>query len=326
MEAIELAAFYEANNIKVCILINDDCPEALMKRIPCRYIRYSYQGELVISAEEVGCILNELDAETLVTDLREISNGFISELRAFFCGNIVSIDEWGHRRLDADVIINPMIDSYYWDYPESRSVIYSGAEYLILPRRIRDYRGRYKIRDSVNRVCVSMGGMDTKGSSLKLAKWLPDILPGAVIEIIMGAGFSFQRELSLIIGNMSKRADFIISENVRDIYDHFLDADLVICAGGNTLHELACLGIPTVVIPTMPHEEGNGKRFEELGFGRCLSLTEVVDKGEVVEGIDGLKDRNVRTKMNLCGTNSFFGDGLDRCVRIINGLQSRYIP
>ena len=41
--------------------------------------------------------------------------------------SIICIDEFGHRNLQADIIVNPMIDSYYWNYGESDARLFCGA-------------------------------------------------------------------------------------------------------------------------------------------------------------------------------------------------------
>ena len=68
--------------------------------------------------------------------MRKIENNFLKEVMYSLPRDIkvVCIDELGHRELMADIIINPMINSYYWNYGNSRAQLFCGAEYLILPQ------------------------------------------------------------------------------------------------------------------------------------------------------------------------------------------------
>ncbi len=320
MEAIGLADALTEDNKEVVLLLNDDCSDNLRRRIKCKYEGYTYKKDLSLPTESIIEKLLRYNPGMFITDMREVSNAFVRDIRKFYSGKIVCIDEWGHRRLDADVIINPMIDSYYWTYPDSKAEIYAGAEYLILPRSLQKYRGKKTVNENVGRICVSMGGVDIKGTTLKLTEWIPDILPDIKLELILGAGFPYCRELEDIIQKNMATREYEVCRDVKDIYEHFLKADIVFCAGGNTLHELACLGVPTIVIPTMPHEERNGKCFESIGFGLCLSLADIVEVDEITEKLRLLISQKERKKMSACGKQHFQGNGIEKTMRLIMGM------
>ena len=98
---------------------------------------------------------------------------------------------------------------------------------------------------------------------------------------MIGSAFKYLDELKSIVDNSASRVK--IFQNIDFIYDLFYEADVAFCAGGNTLHELACIGTPTITVPTMPHEFKNGVKYEELGFGKCLDLTKRVRKEDVIK-------------------------------------------
>lgn len=311
MESVELASALMEAGKEVVILVNADCPKGLIERITGSYIFYSDEGE-------VEDILKRISPELLVTDLRKLENDQLLKYRECFRGKIICIDEWGHRRLDADVIINPMIDPYYWEYKTLPSTkLYCGAEYLILPKKLQEYRGKKRgISDEIRRVCVSMGGVDRRGMTLKLAEWLPELLPDALIDIIVGGGFPHLSELQRLVREKDLGNRISVSANVDNIYEHFIRADVAFCAGGNTLHELACLGVPAIVIPSMPHEMGNGRCFEGNGFGICISASESTLQSEVKKSVKKISDYESREKMRVKGKRLQDGRGVDKIYRI----------
>ena len=53
---------------------------------------------------------------------------------------------------------------------------------------------------------------------------------------------------------------------------------MVCCAGGNTLHETACIGTPAIVWPSMPHERRTAECFERQGFCKSGSYRRKLEK------------------------------------------------
>ncbi len=321
MEMIELAAVLTAEKREAIILINDDCASALLDRIPCHYI--FYESNSVGRFESMNRILKDLSPKVLVTDMRELKNDQLSIIKKGISCKVISIDEWGHRKLEADAIVNPMIDPYYWEYEtKDETIKYYGAEYLILPQTIQKYRSeKKKTNERVRRICISMGGVDAKGTTIKLVKWLFELMPELELDIILGGGFPFRKEIDNLLETEYKDRKKCLSFNVDNIYEHFLKSDMAFCAGGNTLHELACMGIPAVVVPTEPHEIRNGKEFERRGFGKCLSIADEVTKEETDKAIHELLSYRVREGMHHKGTVIADGKGVQRMMAIINKCE-----
>lgn len=315
MEAIELGNSMKEYDWDVCLLINDDCSPKLLERVNCIY--QLYEKDFKIGFRDIQDYVLKIVPDVIVTDLREVNNSFIQTLKKKYRGKIVCIDEWGHCALDCDVIINPMIDSYFWEYV-SDAKKYNGAEYLILPSKIKKYHMEDKvISEQVNTIAISMGGVDAKGTTLKLIEWIPEIIPQAEINVILGAAFPYQQEIERLVTNSEVLNRIHIFCNVSNIYDYFANADIAFCAGGNTLHELACIGVPTIIIPTMPHETNNGLLFQKNGFGKCLNITDDLKKQEVILAMNELSNTKVRTQMSICGKQMCDGCGCERVMNII---------
>lgn len=266
MECIELADVLKEAGYQITFLINDDMPATFQSRISFPYVMYPC--DLFLGREAIRDILCGQNIDMAVFNFRRIEDEMLCYIRKEYYGKILCIDELGHRHLSCDVIVNPMIDSYYHEYVDLNAILYAGAKYLVLPRRITEFHERKKeIREKIQRVCVSMGGVDPFGTTLKLAEWLPSLLPEVRIDMVLGGGFQYEEELKLLVCESEMIS---VHKNIDYIYELFFGADLAFCAGGNTLHELACIGTPTIVIPSMPHEVRNGKAFESFGFGLCL--------------------------------------------------------
>ena len=318
LESIELSRILKKCGYKVDLFVNDDACDAFKHRIKGDYSEYSKSVESDL--EFFFDILKKTSYDLIITDLREVKNEWIQHIRPFSEANIICIDEWGHRKLNCDIIINPMINPYYWQYGSSNAKIYAGHEYLILPQKIREYHLKQKeISDGIGKVCISMGGVDKYGSTIKITKWLIENQLNLYINVILGGGVSYKDDLIKLVG---ERENITIRQNIDYIYDIFEESDVAFCAGGNTLHELASIGTPTIVIPTMEHEYNNGKCFEEKGFGVTLSTAEKVLDEDISTAWDSLVDKKRRERMSLKGKEICKGDGGENVAEIIKSLLS----
>ncbi len=318
LEACELIDELQERAHQVYLLINEDCPNGLLSRIHCTYsfFRDSLHYDIISVIEQIKAE----DPDVVVTDMRKIENEDILTIKSRTEKKMFVIDELGHRRLDADVIINPMIAACFWDYPNSKGVKFFGQDYLALPRKLRAYHIKEKpIRSKIKNICISMGGVDLYGTTVKLVKWLSTIFHDVQINCVLGVGFLFSQELRSTIESLPPNNQLHVMKNIHNIYEYFYEADLAFCAGGNTLHELACIGVPTIVIPTMDHELRNGQAYASRGFGICLSKSEEITAGSIESSIAKMLSKEYRKKMSRNGKMACDGMGCKRTAEIIEG-------
>ena len=193
-----LVCYKELNRYtNVYLMVNADMPAQFKKAMWGQCIEYQSNIQ-----EEMGVLIHyvlEYKIDIVLFNLREIQNEFILKMRTMIDVGIICIDEFGHRMLDADIIINPMISEKYWVY-DSKAELFCGADYLVLSPGIVEYHKLDKpINNKINSVTVSMGGVDALGTTLKLAQWLPQILEEAKINLVIGGGFTYQKELIKVI-------------------------------------------------------------------------------------------------------------------------------
>lgn len=144
------------------------------------------------------------------------------------------------------------------------------------------------------------------------------MLENVRINLVIGGGFLYKEELDKIVENNKK---IRVYQNIDFLYDLFYQSDLAVCAGGNTLHELAVIGTPTLVIPSMPHEFQNGQAFQRKGFSICCDMAEQIEPQKLQKKLLGLCDANMRRNMKNCGKKVADGRGGERVCGIIKRLQ-----
>lgn len=314
LECIEIADALEAEGIRTKIFINQDADDSLKGRIRTDFAEY--RCGLEDTADGLFTEGFPSCNDVVVFDMRQVSNEVLLALKGKTKAGIICIDEFGGRRLDCDVIINPMIDDSYWHY-EGEAKVFAGAEYLVLQKGIVSYGSMPKITGKeISRICISMGGVDRFGTTLKLADWVVREEREICFDVIIGGGFAYRTQLE---NALKGRTNCRILQNVSHIYEIFYHADLAFCAGGNTLHELACIGVPAITIPTAPHESRNGRAFERMGFGACLPMAEELCEEDVDCCMGKMRDFGVRKAMSEKGKQIAKGEGLVKTRGIIMG-------
>lgn len=321
LECVVCAEGLLGNGYAVSFWINDDADSGMKERIPCQFHEYHHSVE-----KDYGLLTEELfriRPKAVLFNLREISEVFLEALKEkILCETvIICIDEFGHRHLAADIIVNPMIDSYYWNYGESSAHLFCGAEYLILPKELEGYHQKEKmVNSSIQTIVITMGGVDPRNYTSDLIEIVPEYFPDAVINVVVGGG-------NLHYEDIIRKADMngeilhnkmMIMRNIphAKLLKMVYDADLVFCAGGNTLHEAACIGTPAVIMPSMPHEVRTAECFEKKGFGIVVPI-ECNRKEKILKILDYIKSYPVRKDMSVNGKKVSDGMGEKRMIKLI---------
>lgn len=315
-ECIVCADYFQSHGLYTDLMVNKDMPFQLGQRIPNGYL--TYQRNIQEEPDYlISCINRDL-YQTVIFNLREINNGFLKNIKKKTNSCLICIDEFGNRRLDADIIINPMIDENYWNY-DTDAKLYCGEQYLVLPLDLQEYHQKKKnIKKNIDTITISMGGVDCGNTTMKLAEWLPQIAGDINMNVVLGGGYLHRDMLETVIAGNDK---VHIYQNISYLSRLFFESDLAICAGGNTLHELAVIGTPAIVVPSMPHEVKNGEAYQRKGFSLCGNNSFLFEKAELKELYETIKEEIVRRKMSYRGKMIADGKGFRRIYDIVSQIM-----
>lgn len=226
-----------------------------------------------------------------------------------FCP-IMGIDYIGKYKTMIDFGINIL-------YPKSGILknSYSSLNFAILDEKFQRYKKK-KITKDIKSILILQGGADTYCFTPKIIKAVSNLKGNFKISVVLGPSFKCWSKLDRILKE-SKRP-IKIYHNVKNMPVLMQQADLAVTAGGNTLLELACLGIPSLVICAEKFEEETAILLEKknfcvnIGFGKSLTnskihyhLTKIVN------------DYNLRKKMHKIGPKLVDGKGSLRITKIL---------
>ena len=178
---------------------------------------------------------------------------------------LVTFDDRGQGAAFADlnIVAFPASDA---EKLEGRRVL-SGPSALVLDPAIAALR---RPRTALNSLVVSMGGSDTYGVTVDVARALKQRGLGATV--ILGPGFAHNDALAAV-----KHGGLVVKRNVPSLAEEFSRHDLAVTAGGVTPCEANAAGLPCVVIATESWEARVGKVLEQLGGSRIAGSRDAID-------------------------------------------------
>jgi UDP-2,4-diacetamido-2,4,6-trideoxy-beta-L-altropyranose hydrolase len=203
-------------------------------------------------ALDICSILGRINCKHLVLDLLNYSEDYYGYLKSRLTSTCVILDDGEHREIDASVVVNFSITQDRNFYRRARKY---ATRYLIGPPYFFLDEAIIKARpltpgQKAERVFINQGGSDPFGLTAKIIR---------ALELD-----KFEQEFHVVLGGLLQDEHRIELEHLKDdlhgeyrfysslpkfaMYALMGKSDLAISAAGNTLYELAFLGVPTLVL------------------------------------------------------------------------------
>ena len=159
---------------------------------------------------------------------------------------------------------------------------------------------------------ITFGGNDALSMTPKVLRRLSDDFPGLHKKVIIGASF---KNIEDIKKNKDKNTCLEYNLSAREMLGIMSDSDIVVSAGGQTLYELARVGVPTVAVGIAENQLHNIKCWSKAGFIKYAGYgmdIDILDK--ISKGIEKLLPYNERKfssekgnrSMNFIGPRNIF--------------------
>lgn len=239
----------EQRGIPFCFFMNaDKNAEAILQRanLPYEIVPLNDVGweQLVIKKHDLSLWVDDR-LDTTIAHARAIAS----------CGlQRVTFDDRGEGASLAALNVAALCFGPSTEQLKGKRVL-TGPWYLILNPEIGRYR---RIRKHLESIVVSMGGTDTYGVTVQVAKQLT--AQGRHATLILGPGFRHEADLERVLND-----GFVVKRNVPSLAEEFSHHDLAITGGGVTPFEANAAGLPCVVIANEDFEIPVGLGIEALG-------------------------------------------------------------
>ena len=226
---------------------------------------------------------------------------------------VVYIDD--NNRLDypKGIVVNGTLDISNMNYSQRSTIRYLvGNEFIPLRKDFWNV-SKLKINESIKDILITLGGNDLRNLTPKILKLLNDNLPEVNKKVIIADSFNNIQEIESL---KNDTIELIYSPNSNELIDVMSSVDLAISASGQTLYELACMGIPTIAIGIIDNQKNNIKNWINQGFieyAGCWNEKELFNT--ILDKINYLQDKNIRQNKKELGVNAVDGKGSLKIVK-----------
>lgn len=248
----------------------------------------------------------ELEAETLVIDsylLPEAGYHAAAHGRS-----LVAVDDYYRLPYPADMVINPNVFGQPERYLPAAKAAVSGIEHVIVREPFRAAAASFTAKPELKNILLTLGGSDVHGLGTQLCR----VLAGAGFSVDWVAADAAAEDLPASVRRHGAQS----AAGMRDL---ILRNDLTVCGGGQTLHELACLGAPCVALELGDDQKGNLSCYEQNGFvnARRLHWSDPALLEAVMSEVRAMESPEARSARGRIGSKVVDGAGVFRLAKAV---------
>jgi UDP-2,4-diacetamido-2,4,6-trideoxy-beta-L-altropyranose hydrolase len=213
-------------------------------------------------------------------------------------------------------VLNGAVFAEQMLYPKMKDTAYLlGAKYT--PLRKEFWNGSEKrISDKVKTVMITLGGADTHNLTPRVLNILADIYPGINKKVIIARSFGNIAEIRHFKNNYTQ---LIYYPDAAEMKQVMLESDVAITSCGQTLYELARIGVPAIGIGTAGNQLQNIKGWRKCGFLEYAGWYNEDDiERRINNCLNRLSDKKVRIHKAETGKKMIDGRGHIRIINAIN--------
>lgn len=202
------------------------------------------------------------DAEIVLVDSYLASETVINRI-AEQAKEIAFLDDTARMEYPKGFVINWSIGATDLDYREKENVRYLlGPKYISLREPFWKVPER-EFHEEVQRVMLSFGGDDSKDITPKALTMLVWDYPDLKKSVVVGNAFNNIESIEVAA---DENTEFIYAPDAGGMKRVMSESDIAICSGGQTVYELARVGVPAVVVSVADNQVNNVKAWERTGF------------------------------------------------------------
>jgi spore coat polysaccharide biosynthesis predicted glycosyltransferase SpsG len=210
-------------------------------------------------------LFNSIKLSTLILiDSISITNSLIKKIERLKIPIIFIDDESRRNILNKGFVIDWTVlsDKKKYFLPYKKNVTYIlGSKYTPLREEIVQSKIN-PIRETVQEILITFGGSDIRNLTPKIVQHLSIYFPNIKKNIVIGKGYTNLDEIQKV---KDKNTNFIFDVDAKEMAALMYRADIAIASGGQTLYELAKIGLPTIAILVVDNAIDDTLGWNEVG-------------------------------------------------------------
>lgn len=278
------------------------------------------------SAEDLEETIQEirrLKPAAVVVDAPEVSEDYLRALRATGVV-VIAFDSLANTGFPVHLLVNPLLGPSKESYEIGRrtQVLLNARYALIRPeiKRLRPLRSQEPVQPF--RALIALGDDDLNNQAGVLAKYLLNCPQVGRVDVAVRAHHPQLAELKTLAESAPERLEIVHEPSevpLRVTRCHF-----ALTAGNSWSLELACVGVPQLIVVQSETHWPTAQRLEEEGAATCLGWHENVSYATIRQAVTGLlSDPLERQCMSRAGRKLIDGRGPDR---LVNALELTLHP
>lgn len=278
-----------------------------------------------IDAEDVVKALGELDVDWLVVDHYALDARWHDTLRSH-ARKILVIDDLADRQLDCDVLLDQNLGretAKYGALIPKKAISLIGPKYALLRSEfsVLMHQSRSRVREFPPRsYLVNMGGIDVQNNVSDVLRALAAVnLPeDSRVTVVVGGNAPHLAVLRSFIPKLPFVTN--LQTDVANMAELMLEVDLAITASGLIIYELACMDVPTLLLPVSDVQLEIARL---VSLNMCADIVEDWKTAPALKIKSGLQNFATSSSLSRQATINIDGLGCQRVVDIIRG--ARYV-
>jgi spore coat polysaccharide biosynthesis predicted glycosyltransferase SpsG len=275
------------------------------------------------SAEDLDEVIQEvrrIRPVAVVVDSPEVKEDYLNVLRGMGV-LVVSLDSQAQISFPSQLVVNPLLAPLREAYEFARGTqLLLGSRYALVRPEIRRQRPtRAQEPAQPFRAVVALGDDDPHNQSGELAKSLLNCPRVGRVDVLVRPYHRDLPALQALAETCPERLAIVHEPGetpFRIARCHF-----AVTAGNAWSLELACVGVPQIVIVQAEAHWPTAQRLEEEGAATCLGWQANVSAQTIRQAVgDLLDDPQERQAMARCGRKLIDGRGPDRLVTALEVL------
>ncbi len=236
------------------------------KGAECRFVETSETAKVLdVFGRDMPRAAAPEAADILVVDHYRLGAEDEQALRRF--GRLAVLEDMGRPHGAADLILDPSYGRSPRDY--EAPVVLAGAQYALVSEGFVGRRGETPSRRRApETVLVSLGLTDVGGVTRRVIETLGELTDGMRVVAVTGSGAPSLAWLK------TQAADGLIDLHVdaRHMDELTASADLAVGAGGSSVWERACLGLPSITLILADNQRPTTQALNRAGALIALEL------------------------------------------------------
>jgi spore coat polysaccharide biosynthesis predicted glycosyltransferase SpsG len=265
-------------------------------------------------------LIRRLRPAAVLVDAPEPDADYLQAMRA--TGTLlVSLDHLAQVPSPARLVINPLLGPGRQAYSTSPGTqLLTGARYALVRSEIRRLRPtRAQEPPPPLRVVVALGEDDPQGQTAVLAEILLATPKVERVDLVLRPHHPQLDVLTTLAAAHPER--LALATEAAQISARLARCHLAISGGGSWSLELACIGVPQLLLVQTDDLWPTAQRLEDEGAAACLGGHDSVQSSAVRQAVQNLlTDPLERQAMARCGRKLIDGRGPDRLVTALEVL------